>query len=57
MALIIPGGKVAGMPGILLAIPPAAMVVIFYKEILSPRTERRIAKVNAEEKETEDGVR
>ncbi len=56
MVLIILGGKVAGMLGILLSIPLAAMFVIFYKEVLSPRIDRRIAKVNAEEKETEDGV-
>ncbi len=56
MVLIILGGKVAGMLGILLAIPLAAIVVIFYKEVLSPRIERRIAKVNAGKEETEDGV-
>ena len=56
MVLIILGGKVAGMLGILLSIPLAAMFVIFYKEVLSPRIDRRIAKVNADKEETEDCV-
>ena len=49
LVLIVLGGKVAGMLGILLAIPLAAIFVIFYQEVISPRIERRIAKVNAEE--------
>ena len=56
MVLIILGGKVAGMLGILLAIPLAAIVVIFYKEVISPRIERRIAKVNADDSDAEDSV-
>ncbi len=48
LVLIILGGKVAGMAGILLAIPLAAILVIFYQESVSPRIDRRIAKLNAE---------
>ena len=47
LVLIILGGKVAGMLGILLAIPLAAIFVIFYQEVISPRMERRTAKLNA----------
>ena len=46
LVLIILGGKIAGMLGILLAIPTAAIFVIFYQEVISPRIDRRIAKVN-----------
>ena len=49
LVLIILGGKIAGMLGIILAIPLAAIFVIFYHEVLSPRIDRRIAKVNGED--------
>ena len=51
LVLIVLGGKVAGMLGILLAIPLAAIFVIFYHEVISPRIDRRIAKLNGEETE------
>lgn len=54
LVLIVLGGKVAGMLGILLAIPLAAIFVIFYQEVISPRIERRIAKVNGEEPTSEE---
>ena len=47
LVLIILGGKVAGVLGILFAIPVAAMCVILYNETVAPRLERRIAKINA----------
>ncbi|MBQ7541930.1 MAG: AI-2E family transporter [Clostridia bacterium] len=53
LVLIILGGKIAGILGILLAIPLAAIFVIFYQEVISPRIDRRIAKLNREE-ETPD---
>lgn len=52
LVLIVLGGKVAGMLGILLAIPLAAIFVIFYHEVISPRIDRRIAKLNAEQTES-----
>ena len=54
LVLIILGGKVAGMLGILLAIPLAAIFVIFYQEVISPRIDRRIAKLNGEETKPEE---
>lgn len=54
LVLIILGGKVAGMLGILLAIPLAAIFVIFYQEVISPRIDRRIAKLNGEEVVSEE---
>ena len=48
LVLIILGGKVAGMLGILLAIPLAAILVILYHETLEPRLNRRISKINGE---------
>ena len=54
LVLITLGGKIAGMLGILLAIPLAAIFVIFYQEVIAPRIERRIAKVNGEEAEPEE---
>ncbi|MCR5150558.1 MAG: AI-2E family transporter [Clostridiales bacterium] len=54
LVLIILGGKVAGMLGILLAIPLAAIIVIFYQEVISPRIDRRIAKINGEETKPEE---
>ena len=47
MVLIILGGKVAGMAGIILAIPFAAMMVILYQESVAPRLEKRRVKINA----------
>ena len=52
LVLIILGGKVAGMWGILLAIPFAAIAVILYKETIQPRLERRARKINNEPEET-----
>lgn len=54
LVLIILGGKVAGMLGILLAIPFAAIVVILYKEILVPKLEKRTRKINLKEEAPED---
>ena len=45
LVLIILGGKIAGMTGILLAIPLAAILVILYKETIEPRINKRIAKM------------
>lgn len=47
MVLIILGGKVAGMWGILLAIPAAAIFSIIYKETIEPRLDKREEKINA----------
>ena len=44
MVLIILGGKVAGMLGIILAIPAAAILVILYQETIRPRLDKRIEK-------------
>ncbi|MBQ6020471.1 MAG: AI-2E family transporter [Clostridia bacterium] len=46
LVLIILGGKFAGMLGILLAIPFAAIMVIIYKEYIVPRLEKRRLKIN-----------
>ncbi len=46
LVLIILGGKVAGMLGILLSIPFAAICVILYKEIINLRLEKRTEKIN-----------
>ena len=46
LVLIILGGKIAGMAGIILAIPFAAMMVILYRETMVPRLERRRIKIN-----------
>ena len=54
LVLIVLGGKAAGMLGILLAIPLAAIFVIFYQEVISPRIDRRIAKINGEETKPEE---
>lgn len=48
LVLIILGGKVAGMLGILLAVPLAAILVIIYHESIAPRINQRIEKINAE---------
>lgn len=55
MVLIILGGKIAGMAGIILAIPAAAILVILYQETIRPRLEKRIRK-NAEDLAEEDLV-
>ncbi len=54
LVLIILGGKVAGILGILLAIPLAAIFVIFSQEVIAPRIDRRIAKVNGGETKPEE---
>ena len=46
LIMIIIGGKVAGMAGILLAIPFAAIFVILYRETIVPRLERRRDRIN-----------
>lgn len=46
MVLIILGGKIAGMMGILLAIPAAAIFSIIYKETIEPRLDKREEKIN-----------
>lgn len=48
LVLIILGGKFAGMLGILLAIPFAAIMVILYKEYIIPRLEKRKLKINGD---------
>ncbi|MBQ6381904.1 MAG: AI-2E family transporter [Clostridia bacterium] len=45
--LIILGGEIAGMAGILLSIPFAAIFMILYTEYLVPRLERRKERINA----------
>lgn len=52
LVLIILGGKVAGMLGILLAIPIAAILVILYHETIEPRINKRISKMNNDTPET-----
>ncbi len=49
LILIIIGGKVAGIIGILLAIPFAAIFVIIYNETLVPKLEKRKNKINKTE--------
>lgn len=49
MVLIILGGKIAGMAGIILAIPAAAIFAILYRETIEPRLEKRKEKINAPE--------
>lgn len=51
LVLIIIGGKVAGVLGILLAIPMAAMFVIVYQETLVPRMDKRYDKLNTKKEE------
>ena len=46
LVLIILGGKVAGMLGILLAVPFAAIFIILYHETVVPRLEKRTDKIN-----------
>ena len=47
LVLIILGGKIAGIAGILLAIPFAAIFVILYNESIEPRLKKRSEKINA----------
>ena len=47
LVLIILGGKIAGIAGILLAVPLAAVFVILYHETIVPRLEKRTQKINA----------
>ncbi len=49
MVLIILGGKIAGIPGIILCIPVGAVLVIVYSETIEPRLAKRTAKINAPE--------
>ena len=59
MVIILLGGKVAGIAGIILAIPFAAIFVIIYKETIEPRLERRknkIAKKSGEKEKTEESA-
>lgn len=46
LVLIVLGGKIAGMAGIILAIPAAAILVILYHETVAPRLKKRAAKIN-----------
>ncbi len=48
LVLIILGGKIAGMLGIILAIPLGAILAILYQETIEPRLKHRIHKLNAE---------
>ncbi len=48
LVLIILGGKVAGMLGILLAIPIGAILVILYKETVEPKLKNHIQRINSE---------
>lgn len=54
LVLIILGGKVAGMLGILLAIPLAAILVILYHETVEPRLNQRIDKLQKAPADTEE---
>ncbi|MBQ9228864.1 MAG: AI-2E family transporter [Eubacterium sp.] len=53
MVLILIGGKFAGVAGIILAIPLAAVCVIIYQETIMPRMEKRYAKLNTEQPDSE----
>ena len=55
MVLIILGGKIAGVLGILLAIPVGAILVIIYNETIEPRLKKRTAKVNQGSSAAESG--
>ncbi|MCR5042066.1 MAG: AI-2E family transporter [Clostridia bacterium] len=48
MILLILGGKIAGMLGVILSIPFAAIFVIIYEEIVLPVLNRRKEKINGE---------
>ena len=49
LILIIIGSKVAGILGILLAIPFGAIFIIIYNETIEPRLEKRASKINKTE--------
>ncbi|MBR4450467.1 MAG: AI-2E family transporter [Clostridia bacterium] len=51
LVLIILGGKIAGMLGIILAIPFAAIFVIIYRETIAPKLEKRAEKLNGPKEE------
>jgi len=46
LVLIVLGGKIAGVAGIILSIPFAAIFVIIYHEMILPRLDRREDKIN-----------
>ena len=46
LVLLIIGGKIAGIAGIILAIPFAAIFVILYNETIAPRLKKRAEKIN-----------
>ncbi len=48
LVLILLGGKIAGIAGIILAIPFAAIVIILYQETVEPRLARRRNKINVQ---------
>lgn len=54
LVLITLGGKIAGMLGILLAIPFAAIFVIVYKETILPKLEARRIKINSKSPDNEE---
>lgn len=49
LILIIVGGKIAGMLGIILAVPFGAIFIIIYNQTIEPYLERRMKKINATE--------
>ncbi|MCR4563160.1 MAG: AI-2E family transporter [Clostridiales bacterium] len=49
LILIIIGSKVAGILGILLAVPFGAIFIIIYNETIEPRLEKRASKINKKE--------
>lgn len=53
MVLLIIGGKIAGMAGIILSIPAAAILVILYNETIKPKLEKRKDKINDEDEAEE----
>ena len=54
LVLLIIGGKFAGMAGIILAVPVAAILVILYQEHIRPRLESRAERINAEPPEEDE---
>jgi len=46
------GGKLAGVPGIILSIPVAAILTILYKQTISPIMEKRKVKINSAPEES-----
>ena len=51
LILIIMGSKIAGMLGIILAVPFGAIFIIIYNETVVPKLEKRASKINSAEKE------